>query len=636
MSRRKDASERFSEFLRIPKLRLEKLGMQDLDNIEELVARHSPGAPAVTGFPTKGSYYPQSHFVSVKELVTYAAGTYGSRTFILDKSKPRDKEWKTYTFSEFYRDVNYLGTALIRRYIDPGDPIVVIGENQYEWYVSYIAALTGAGIAVPLDKELPLQEIELTINRSRATAVIYSHKLRSQFRKLMDDDRLPTVRYFIEMKCDDGIESRHVGFDKVMMDGEILVSGGNTEFIGIETDPDEFRALFFTSGTTANSKGVMASSRQLANNVNAVSAYVNIKPDDRFLSVLPLHHTYESSIGFLLMFGTGSSVAVCQGLRYIADNMKETQPTFMIAVPLLIEHLYASIQKNIRKSDKEKLVSAMMQTTNVLKNMGVDIKRQTFREIYEGLGGRLRCIVSAAAPIDPKIGKWFSDLGIMFLQGYGLTETCPISAVTPDFDTRVGSAGKTIVGGIIRVDDPDENGVGELVISTDTLMMGYYEDEDATAEVIETDENGRRWFHSGDLGYVDEDGYVYITGRMKSVIVTQNGKNIYPEELELLLSDIAIVAECMVYGRESADGRDLTITARVIPDYDRIRAEYGEISIPEIHELLMKEIRRINKRTTNYKAIKAVEIKDGPFIKTSTQKIKRYAEIKDGKILDVK
>lgn len=292
--------------------------------------------------------------------------------------------------------------------------------------------------------------------------------------------------------------------------------------------------------------------------------------------------------------------------------------------------------KNIHKSKKEKLVSSMMQLTNLLRNMGVDVKKKVFKEIYDGLGGNLRLIVSAAAPIDKKIGKWFSDLGVLFIQGYGLTETSPISAVTPDYDTRVGSAGKTIVGGKIKVDNPDENGEGELLISTDTLMMGYYEDKSATDEVIEYDEEGRRWFHSGDIGFVDKEDYVYITGRIKNMIVTQNGKNIFPEELELLLSSVEEISECMVYGKEVEGEKELIVTCRAIPNYEKIKELYGEQSDAQIYQIIWDKIKEVNKKVTTYKAIKGLEIKDGEFIKTTTKKIKRFVEIKEGKIKEIK
>lgn len=620
--------------IKLPHLKLKKLEMNDIIHLDELgldfTKKNSHARPV-----PKGGRYEESHYETVKEIFRYGTETFRDRVFILDKDKPRDKEFREYTYGDFREDVEALGTALTAKYMEKGAPLAIIGENQYDWYVSYMTALTGAGIAVPLDKELPDNEIEITLNRSKAEAVIFSNKLKDRILKLREKGRLPYVRTYVVMKSGDLLDDNVVGFDEVVREGKELIAGGDRSFIDTETDPDEFRALFFTSGTTSDAKGVMATSRQLANNINAVSAYVRINEQDRFFSVLPLHHTYESSIGYLLAVAYGSSIAVNQGLRYITQDLKDTRPSILIAVPLLIEHLYESIQKNIRKSKKEKIVESMMHTAKVLKGMGVDIRRRVFKEIYDGLGGNLEYIVSAAAPLDPKIGQWLTDLGIIFLQGYGLTETCPISAVTPEYDTRVGSAGKTIINGEIRVSNPDENGDGELVISTNTLMMGYFEDEAATNDAIEVDENGRRWFYSGDIGHVDEDGFVYITGRIKNVIVTQNGKNIYPEELEQLILENHDFSDCMVYGKEVPGEKELIVTARVIPNYDRLKEVYGEISTEEIYKLLLHDIRDVNKKTTNYKAIKNLEIKDGDYIRTSTKKIKRYREIKEGKILSI-
>ena len=620
--------------IKLPHLKLKKLEMNDIIHLDELgldfTKKNSHARPV-----PKGGRYEESHYETVKEIFRYGTETFRDRVFILDKDKPRDKEFREYTYGDFREDVEALGTARTAKYMEKGAPLAIIGENQYDWYVSYMTALTGAGIAVPLDKELPDNEIEITLNRSKAEAVIFSAKLKDRILKLREKGRLPYVRTYVVMKSGDLLDDNVVGFDEVVREGKELIAGGDRSFIDTETDPDEFRALFFTSGTTSDAKGVMATSRQLANNINAVSAYVRINEQDRFFSVLPLHHTYESSIGYLLAVAYGSSIAVNQGLRYITQDLKDTRPSILIAVPLLIEHLYESIQKNIRKSKKEKIVESMMHTAKVLKSMGVDIRRRVFKEIYDGLGGNLEYIVSAAAPLDPKIGQWLTDLGIIFLQGYGLTETCPISAVTPEYDTRVGSAGKTIINGEIRVSNPDENGDGELVISTNTLMMGYFEDEAATNDAIEVDENGRRWFYSGDIGHVDEDGFVYITGRIKNVIVTQNGKNIYPEELEQLILENHDFSDCMVYGKEVPGEKELIVTARVIPNYDRLKEVYGDISTEEIYKLLLHDIRDVNKKTTNYKAIKNLEIKDGDYIRTSTKKIKRYREIKEGKILSI-
>ena len=401
--------------------------------------------------------------------------------------------------------------------------------------------------------------------------------------------------------------------------------------MNIEIDSDEFKVLIFTSGTTSNAKGVMLCNRNLAQNVNAATAYVKLTPEDRLMSILPLHHTYESSIGFLLPFAVGCSISVCQGLKHIVSDLKETKPTALLTVPLLVENLYKKINANIVKSKKDGLVNSMIHLTNALKTVGVDIKRKVFNEIYENLGGKIRIIVSAAAPIDAKIGKWIEDIGILFLQGYGLTETAPIAALTPDFETKVGSAGKAVVGAELRIDNPNENGEGEVLIKSKTLMLGYYEDEEATNEAI-FEENGERWFRSGDVGYMDKDGFLYITGRSKNVIVTQNGKNIYPEEIELLLAKHNEIKECMVYGKEIEGQKELTITARVIPNYEEIAEKYGkDLSEDEIYKIIWNKIKEVNKGLTSYKAIKKLEIKHDEFVKTTTMKIKRYAEIKKDK-----
>ncbi len=621
----------FEYFKKLPEFKFKKLKMENIENIDELKKDYSKEPKEEKKEKLKkGEHYPETHYETIKEIYLHSMEKHPDDICILDKLSPKDEKFIEYTYRQFGDDVEALGTALTKKYNVQGERIVIIGENQYDWYVSYMATLMGAGIAVPVDKELPENEIENLVNRSKASIVIYSSHLKEKVKTVMD--KTPTVKYFVQMKNDDKLEGRIVGFNTMLQEGKELIEKGDKSFLDIKIDPDEFKALFFTSGTTANSKGVMVNNRQLANNVNAVSAYVKLTNKDRLFSVLPLHHTYEASIGFILPFSVGASVAVCQGLRYISDNLKETHPTAIISVPLLLESLYKNIMKNIKKSKKEKVVSSMMQITNVLKAFGIDIKRKVFKEIYDGIGGNLRIVVSAAAPIDKKVGKWYTDLGIMFLQGYGLTETTPIAAVTPDFDTKVGSAGKVIINGKIKVDDADEKGEGELLISTNTLMMGYYENKEATDEVIEIDAQGTRWFHSGDIGYVDKDNFVYITGRIKNVIVTQNGKNIFPEELELLLSQVEEIQECMVYGKEVEGEKELIVTCRAIPNYDRIKELHGKLSDKEIYDLLWENIKNVNKKVTGYKAIKGLEIKDGEFIKTTTKKIKRFAELKEGKI----
>ena len=606
---------------KIPNFKLPKYKMRDIDEIEELKIDYTDQLKDnLNKKAEKISGYPGTDYKTIKEIFVKNIEQYKDRPFIVEKFG-RKEPFKEITFGEFGEDVKNLGTGLIRTFRLKGEKIMIIGETTYEWYVSYMAMLCGAGIAVPTDKELPDNELENIIKRSDAAAVIYSPRKKAQIKKVAN--HCPGVKYFMEMYSSDKLNGRHVGLDYVMQEGKFLRDMGYEEYMDIEIDPDAFALLIFTSGTTSAAKGVMISNTNLAYNINAVTPYVLLTPEDRLFSVLPLHHTYESTIGFLLPMAIGASVAVCQGLKHIAGDMKETSPTAIIAVPLLIEALYKKITQGIEKSGKAQAVKYMITLTNGLKNLGIDVKRKVFKDIYDNLGGRLRIVVSAAAPIDPKVGRWLEDIGVTFLQGYGLTETAPIAALTPDFDTRVGSAGKAVVCDEIKINDPDENGEGEIFIKGKTVMLGYYEDPEATAAVMHDG-----WFNSGDIGYMDEDGFIYLTGRSKNVIVTQNGKNIYPEEIELLLSKVEEIKECMVYGKEVAGEKELIITARVIPDYEQIEELHGAgLSEEDVYKVIWEQIKKVNRKLSNYKTIKKLEIKNDEFEKTSTMKIKRYAEL---------
>lgn len=612
---------------KVPNFKFPKIKMKNIENIEEVQVDYEKIKKEQEGIQKgKNKNYEKTNYETIKEIFYRSREKYANEICILEKFNPKE-EFKKITYKEFADDVISLGTALTNKYSLKNERIVIIGENTYYWYVSYMAMLCGTGIAVPVDKELPVNEIENVINRSRATAVIYSSKKKDIIKKVQD--KLPTVKYFIQMNSNNELEGREIGIETIIKQGKEMVEKGDNSFEKIEIDPDEFKVLIFTSGTTSNSKGVMICNRNLAENINAVSTYVKLYTSDRLFSVLPLHHTYESSIGFLLPFANGSSVAICQGLKHIVPDLQETKPTAMIAVPLLIENLYKKINKTIEKSGKSALVNSMMHVTNALKSVGVDIKRKVFSEIYENLGGNIRIIVSAAAPIDAKVGRWVQDLGISFLQGYGLTETAPIAALTPEYDPRVGSAGKAVNCAELKIYNPNEKGEGEVLIKSKTLMLGYYENEEATNEVIELDEEGNRWFHAGDVGYLDEDGFLYITGRTKNVIVTQNGKNIYPEEIELMLGEVPEIKECMVYGKEVEGEKELIITVKVIPNLEEIEAKHGKnLTDEQIHNIIWEQIKQVNRKLTSYKAIKKLEIKKDEFVKTTTMKIKRFEEIK--------
>ncbi len=606
---------------KIPKIKFPKFKMEGLERIEEV--KIDP--KSITEEKMDKRNYEPTTYKTIKEVFERSIELYKDNPFILEKFNHKDEKFTEITYEKFGKDVIGLVTGLNKILNLKGKRVVIIGENTYYWYVSYMAMLCSDAIAVPVDKELPANEIENVIKRARACCVIYSSKKEEIIKKVKEN--LPDVAYFIKMNSEEEINEKDVGIEYIIEEGKNLIRIGDKYYKNVKIDPEEFKLLIFTSGTTSQSKGVMICNRNLAENINAVSAYAKLTEKDRFFSVLPLHHTYESSIGFLVPMAVGASIAVCEGLKYIVPNLKETKPTAMLAVPLLIENLYKKINENIKKSKKDKLVKSMIHVTNALKGVNVDIKRKVFSEIYDNLGGNIKYIVSAAAPIDAKIGKWLQDIGITFLQGYGLTETSPIAALTPEFDPKVGSAGKAVICAELKIDHPNDKGEGEVLIKSKTLMLGYYENEEATQEAIEDG-----WFHSGDVGYLDEEGFLYITGRSKNVIVTQNGKNIYPEEIELLLGNVEEIKECMVYGKEIEGEKELIISVKVIPNLEKIEEKYGkDLTDEKIHNIIWERIKEVNKKLTSYKAIKNLEIKKDEFEKTTTMKIKRYAEINKGK-----
>ncbi len=625
-------------FKKVPEFRLPKFRIDEGEGYEALRAAQREHGSLLHPHAQPHPEYPGTDFKTVRSAFEYAVEKYSDRPFIME-CRTRKGEFDTVTYGRFKYDVLCFATCLMYGKELHERRVIIIGENTYEWYVAYMALLMGAGIAVPIDAQLPENEIENLITRSKAEAIIYSPKLSGAVKKAVS--RTSGIRYMIEMYSDDPLKEGHVGFDFLCERGVKLLARGSKRLANRKVEPDEFAALFFTSGTTSEAKGVMLSQRNLSANINAASAYVDIVPEDRLLSVLPLHHTYESSIGFLYPMAMGASIAINRSLKHFIDDMKLIRPTCMIAVPVLIETLHRRIEKALEKSGKKSFVDRLIRITGALPGQNAALKRKVFGEIYAGLGGKLRIIVSAAAPLDIRVSRWFKSIGITFMQGYGLTETAPIAALTPDYDMRDGSVGKAVKGVEIKIKDPNENGEGDVLIRGETLMLGYYENEKATKEAIVDG-----WFDSGDIGYMDQDGFVYLTGRSKNVIVTQNGKNIYPEEIETLLKTVPEIKECMVYGKEISGEKELIVTALIIPDYAAISTLHEEeakkhgpedvlvgdtpFTEEEISRILWAQVKTVNHMLSGYKAVKRIEIKHDEFAKTSTLKIKRFVEIEKG------
>lgn len=565
-------------------------------------------------------------YKTIKEMFLQSIDKYADNIGFLEK-RAGYKEFAEIKYKKFGEDVISLGTALIDKLNLQGEKIVVMGENSYQWAVSYFSIVCGAGIVVPMDKELPSNEIENLIRRSEAKAIFYSPRKREVIDQVKKSDT--SLKYYIELypqedeKGEAILDQNNYTIDSLIKAGKSMDS---KKYLNIQIDPEEFRILLFTSGTTQEAKGVMLTNKNIMSNLNAAIKIVNLYEGDRFFSVLPLHHSYESSIGMMIPIYNGLSIAYAGGLKSIAHDLKETHPTVMLVVPALIENLVKRINKEIDKQGKTKLVDRVIKITNSLGILGWKLKKVILKDIHANLGGKVRIVVSAAAPIDPSVGKRLEDFGIMFVQGYGLTETAPLAALVPHTNRKLNSVGIPAECCQIKIDNPNEEGIGEVLIRGDNTTKGYYKNEEETKKAFVDG-----WFHSGDLGYLDNDGFLYLTGRSKNLIITENGKNVYPEEIENLVNKIPYVNESMVYQKEDPkDPKKQIVSVKVTLDDSYIKEKFGA-NIPDdkkLHELIWQEIKEVNHTLVPYKWVKDLEIKKEDFIKTTTMKIKRYEEIK--------
>ena len=558
-----------------------------------------------------------------------------------DGKSERSQPYLPVSYKQFDRDVDAFGTAL-KSLSRPEVKVAILAESRYEWYVAYLATVNGSGLIIPLDKELPQGEIASLLNRSHADILIYSKS------KLKDVDairsQIPEVRNFVCM--DDPAAGRNGvpaddrngvpaddrnsvpadgRMDESFWDwldtGEKALAGGNRSFIDAPIDPEIMSILLFTSGTTAQSKAVMLSHRNICINLMAMCQMLFIGEDDIFLSVLPLHHTYECTCGFLCPIYRGCAVAVCEGLRHITKNMQESKVTIILVVPLMMELFYKRIMKAATADPKlAKKFRLGLKISGVLRKVGIDKRRTLFERIHTNFGGHLRMLIAGGAAIDPTVLKGMQDLGFTCLQGYGLTECAPILALNRDICFNDRSAGLPLPGVEIRIIEKDENGIGEIIGRGPNVMLGYYENEAATREAIDSD----NFFHTGDLGYLDADGFVIITGRKKNVIVTKNGKNIFPEEIEFLLAGYDLVQESLVTGVVDDDGETI-VQAEIFPNEEKVRELAGDASLTSdtVRNLISEVVKQVNHSLVTYKYIRHFTLRDTEFEKTTSKKIKR-------------
>lgn len=558
-------------------------------------------------------------FTDLKDMLKQSGEAYGERPAFMFKTETA-REFKIITHKEFREEINALGTALVKMGLKD-KRIAVISENRYEWEQAYLSIATGTGIVVPLDKALPENELESLILRSQVEAIFYSNK----YKEVMDNLRNKkntNLRYFISMDLEEntnGIYSQKALVKK----GKKLLEEGNKKFLEAKIYPEQMGIMLFTSGTTAMSKAVMLSHKNIVSNVMDIAQTFDINENDRLLSFLPLHHVFECTAGFLYPMSVGACICFCEGVKHMADNIKEFEITAMISVPAVFEVIYRKLIKGIEKKGKLETVKKGVKISQALLKLKIDVRKKIFQEIHSNLGGKLRLALAGGAALDPEIQKGFNDLGITLLQGYGLTESAPVIATETSKNRRIGSIGKKIPSVEVKIENPDEEGVGELLAKGPNIMLGYYENEEATKSTIDKD----GWLHTGDLARIDKDGYIYICGRKKSVIVLNNGKNVYPEELENLLNKVEGIKESFVYEKKEDDG-DVKVCTKIVYDKDLIKELYNIDGEENIREFLWNKVKEVNNLMPKYKYIREMIITEEELIKTTTLKIKRHEEIK--------
>ena len=558
-------------------------------------------------------------FTDLKDMLKQTGEEYGDRTAYIFKTEEKGK-FRTITHKEFRENINALGTILIQMGLKD-KRIAVISENRYEWELSYLAVAAGVGVIVPLDKALPDNELESLILRSQVEAIIYSSKYDAIMNTLREKKNT-NLKYFISMDLEENTQGIYA--EKALVEkGKKLLADGNKTYIDAKIDAEKMGIMLFTSGTTAMSKAVMLSHKNLVTNVMDIIQRFDLTDEDRFLSFLPLHHVFECTVGFLYPISIGGSIAFCEGVKHMADNIKEFDITAMISVPAVFDIIYRKVMKTIEKKGKLANLEKGKKVSQFLLKMKIDLRKQLFKEVHESLGPKLKLVVTGGAALDPETEKGFNDLGFDVEQGYGLTETSPVIAAETPKCRRLGSIGKKFPSVEVKIDDPDEEGVGELMSKGPSIMLGYYENEEATKSALESD----GWFHTGDLARIDKDGFIYISGRKKSVIVLNNGKNVFPEEIETLLNKVEGIKETFVFEKKEDDG-DVKVCVEIVYDKELIKDLYHIEGEENIKEFLWDKVKEVNKLMPKYKYVREMVITEEPLIKTTTLKIKRHEELK--------
>lgn len=554
----------------------------------------------------------------MREMIKYSANKFSSKdAFIIKHKEKKTVTYEKVSYTRFYEEINALGSALLKRgFADKR--IAIVGKNSYPWALSYFATTCGIGICVPLDKGLPFDEAESSIVRSKADVIIFDKEHGDMIKQIRENHKSNLSLYICMEPYEDFLT-----LDQLLLEGKEALADGYVDYYQRPIDPDALAIILFTSGTTSMSKAVMLSHRNIVSNAYWAVATEPIYSTDVNMAFLPYHHTFGST-GQVVMLYAGVTTTYCDGLKYLQKNLVEYHVSIFVCVPLLIESIYKKILVSVEKQGKTKLVSTMRKVSNALLKVGIDMRRVFFKSILEQLGGDIRFIISGASGIDPEALKGFNDFGILTVQGYGLTETAPILTAESAKNMRAGSVGKPMPPVDVKIVDPNEDGIGEVVGRGPSIMAGYYENPEETEKVLKDG-----WFHTGDLGFIDKDGFLFLRGRKKNVIVLKNGKNVYPEELELLISNLPYVEENMVFGMPKHDDEnDFTLSLKLVYRPEFFKERDPEITPEIIKDIIEKDVDKINDELPHYKQLRRIIVTDEPMIKTTTGKVKRFEEIK--------
>ena len=571
--------------------------------------------------------YPAEEHENVRTLLEYAAKTYGDDAAFIIKEKSAGRKgtpaYRNISYGELREDVRRLGAGLMEAGISNAR-IAIIGENSYYWQLAYLATLSGLGICVPLDKGLPYIELKTSIQKSGCNVLIFDRKHASLADKLRSEasDPMSTPTAVSEYICMDDDE-HYLSFSELLDMGSEQIASGSTAFDDLPINREALSNLIFTSGTTSAAKAVMLNQRNIMFNIYSLKQVEDVRHGDVNIALLPYHHTFGAT-GQLLMYSCGVTTVFCDGLKYLQKNFVEYHVSVFIGVPLLMEAMYKKIMAGVRKKGKEKTFERGVKLSRMLRKIRIDVRRRLFKDVLNELGGSLRMVVSGASALDSAVIRGYQDMGVEVVQGYGMTESAPVIAAENLFNRSPGSIGLGTPGMDVQIANPDEEGVGEIIVKSPSVMMGYYQDEAETAKVLKDG-----WLYTGDLAYLDGNGYIHITGRSKNVIVLKNGKNVYPEEIETIIAELPYVKENIVFGevrREGADDKDEVLVAKIVYDEDIMKDKYGAVTDTQIRETAERDIDRINSNMPKYKHVHRLILQTEEMAKTTTGKVKRYEE----------